>query len=40
MTPKVCKNIRDRVMRNLTWVAAKDGKSYYYESMTKAEFGL
>ena len=40
VTPKVCKNIRARVMRNLKWVAANDGKNYYDESITKAEFGL
>ena len=39
VTPKVCKNIRARVMRNLKWVAANGGKNYYDESMTKAEFG-
>ena len=40
VTPKVCKNIRARVMRNLKWVAENGGKNYYDESMTKAEFGL
>ena len=40
VTPKVCKNIRARVMRNLKWVATNGGKNYYDESMTKAEFGL
>ena len=40
VTPKVCKNIRARVMRNLKWVATNGGKNYYDESMTKAEFGM
>ena len=40
VTPKVYKDIRARVMRNLKSVAANGGKNYHDESMTKAEFGL
>jgi hypothetical protein len=39
VTPAVCKNIRDRVLRNMAIVKV-DGRNFYDESMTKTMLGL